>query len=71
MLSTEEISRMSVEERLEAIDDLRHSLSGKDEAALPPWHESVLKQSVEKIRQGKARFVTHAEVEKRLFADQC
>jgi len=65
MISSE-LKKMSVDEKLAAIEELWESLS--DELAdlpSPEWHESVLHQRKQEMDSGQARFLTIEELRNR------
>lgn len=67
MIEAVEIERMTVAERLQAMELLWRSLSAPPEnLASPAWHKKILGQRLEKIESGKAKFLTVAQLKKRL-----
>jgi putative addiction module component (TIGR02574 family) len=67
MLSQTDIEKMTVPERMDAIDRLWESIidSGEDVPS-PAWHEEILTERVARVRSGKAKFYTLEEVRKKL-----
>jgi putative addiction module component (TIGR02574 family) len=67
VIETLEIERMTVAERLQAMELLWHSLSAEPgKLASPPWHKKVLAKRLTKIESGKAEFLTIAQLKRRL-----
>ncbi len=67
MIAAEQIERMTLAQRMEAMELLWRSLSAEaDRVASPAWHRDVLQQRRAKIESGKAEFLTIAELKKRL-----
>lgn len=67
MIALSEIERMSVEERLQAIELLWDSISRLgDAAASPAWHGEVLSVRRAKVDAGEGQFLSIAEVRERL-----
>ncbi len=67
MIAAEQIERMTLAQRMEAMELLWRSLSAEpNRVASPAWHRDVLQQRREKIESGKAEFLTIAELKKRL-----
>jgi putative addiction module component (TIGR02574 family) len=67
MIEAVEIERMTVAERLQAMELLWRSLStrpGKMES--PAWHKKVLAKRLAKLESGKAEFLTITQFKKRL-----
>lgn len=66
-MSTTEIEKMTLSERLEAMELLWDSLS-RDASAVesPTWHGEILAERLEKIARGEAVFLTLDEVKRRL-----
>lgn len=66
-MSTTEIEKMTLSERLEAKELLWDSLS-RDASAVesPTWHGEILAERLEKIARGEAVFLTLDEVKRRL-----
>jgi len=62
-MTTAEISRMSVSERLQAMEKLWDSLTHETtEINSPDWHSEVLKDRQKKIENGEAEFISLAEL---------
>lgn len=58
-MDTIEIKRMSVLERLQAMEALWDSLLDEEsEVDSPEWHRDVLEERKIKIRKGKAEFIS-------------
>jgi len=67
MIETLGIERMTVAERLQAMELLWRSFSAEpDELASPAWHKTVLAKRLPKIESGKGEFLTIAQLKKRL-----
>jgi putative addiction module component (TIGR02574 family) len=67
MIEAAEIERMTLAERLQAMELLWRSLStrpGKMES--PAWHKKVLAKRLAKLESGKAEFLTITQLKKRL-----
>ena len=61
-----DIKRMSVQERLAAMELLWDSLRrGDEEPESPAWHRAVLDARREKIASGDAKFLTREELRRR------
>lgn len=56
-MTATEISSMTVQERLQAMEALWDSLN-HDEIDVPDWHKDILAERAEKIRRGEAEFVS-------------
>ncbi|OGL47231.1 MAG: hypothetical protein A2161_17530 [Candidatus Schekmanbacteria bacterium RBG_13_48_7] len=64
-MKTVEIKKMSTAERLQAIEALWDSLLDKEsEIKSPEWHQNILKDRKRKIKNGKAEFISLAELKK-------
>jgi hypothetical protein len=51
------LDKMSVADKLAAMEQLREDLSRDPEAVpSPPWHETVLEERRKKVKRGKSRF---------------
>ena len=62
-----EIQKMSLPERLRAMEMLWDALARDAEAVpSPAWHGTVLEDRLERVRRGQATFLTLEEVKKRL-----
>lgn len=67
MIETLEIERMTVTERLRAMEQLWRSFSTEpDSLASPAWHKKVLAKRRAKIESGKGEFLTIAQLKHRL-----
>ena len=67
VIETLGIERMSFAERLQAMELLWRSLSAEpDKLESPAWHKKVLEKRLAKVEAGKGRFLTLAQVKKRL-----
>ena len=67
MIESAEIERMSVTERLQAMDQLWDSLNRcADEIPSPDWHQDVLADRKARAQSGEAKFLTLAELRSRL-----
>jgi hypothetical protein len=67
MIESSEIERMSVTERLQAMDQLWDSLTlHGNEIPSPEWHQDVLADRKERALSGEAKFLTLAELRSRL-----
>jgi hypothetical protein len=70
MIAAEDIERMSVAERLQAMELLRKSISRNSESVpSPDWHEEVLAQRKAKADSDEAEFLTVGQLRKRLNRD--
>lgn len=66
MLSPSTVERMSVRERLDAIELLWRSLAASPEQIpSPEWHGQVVAERLSKIERGEAKFLTLDEVKRR------
>ena len=67
MIDSSELERMSVTERLRAMDQLWDSLNRcGDEIPSPDWHQEVLADRKARAQRGEAKFLTLAELRSRL-----
>jgi putative addiction module component (TIGR02574 family) len=67
VIETLEIERMTIAERLQAMELLWRSLATEpDKVSSPAWHKTILNKRLAKIKAGKARFLTIAQLKKRL-----
>jgi hypothetical protein len=67
MLQPAEIERMSLEERLQAMELLWASITRTPDAVQsPPWHGEVLASRLAKIERGEGEFLTVAQLKERL-----
>ena len=63
-----EIEKMTLEEKLRAMEALWADLSRNEQnIQSPPWHEEVLKEREDKVKSGQAKFESweHAKRELR------
>ena len=58
MFEPSQIERMSVAERLQAIDQLWDSLNRHDEIPSPDWHQDVLADRKARAQRGEAKLLT-------------
>jgi putative addiction module component (TIGR02574 family) len=67
MLTQTDIRKMSIPQRMEAIDRLWESIidSGEDIPS-PAWHEDILRERAARVKSGKAKFYTLEQVRKKL-----
>ena len=62
-MDTVEISKMSIAERLQAIEALWNSLlDNESEVESPQWHRDILEERKRKIEDGKAEFIALEEL---------
>ena len=62
-MTTLEISKMSIVERIQTMEDLWDSLRSEQEKIEPPKrHKDVLKARQEKIKSGETTFITIDEL---------
>ena len=67
MIETLEIERMTLVERLQAMELLWRSISAEpDKLESPAWHKKVLENRLAKVKAGKGEFLTVAQLKKRL-----
>jgi len=67
VIATLKIERMTLAERLQAMELLWRSLSANpDKLESPPWHKKVLAKRLAKIEAGKGEFLTITQLKKRL-----
>lgn len=67
MTDTLEIERMTLAERLQAMELLWRSMAqAPDKLASPTWHKTVLQKRLAKVAAGKGEFLTIAQLKKRL-----
>ena len=67
MIESSQLEKMSVTERLKAIDQLWDSLNRSgDEIPSPDWHQDVLADRKARAQSGEAKFLTLAELRSRL-----
>jgi putative addiction module component (TIGR02574 family) len=66
VLKKTEIEKMSVEERLEAMEMLWESLARSPaETTSPKWHGNVLSSRLERLKSGKAEILTIEQLKHR------
>ena len=71
MIESSQIEKMSVTERLQAMDQLWESLiRDGDEIPSPDWHQEVLADRKARAQRGKAKFLTLAELRSRLRSSE-
>jgi putative addiction module component (TIGR02574 family) len=67
MIEALDIERMSLSERLKAMELLWRSMSAQPEKLQSPaWHKKILEKRLAKIDAGKGKFLTLAQLKKRL-----
>jgi putative addiction module component (TIGR02574 family) len=67
MLQLGEIERMSLEERLQAMELLWTSISRDPHGVpSPAWHEEVLTTRLANVERGESEFLSVAELKERL-----
>ena len=67
MIKISEIDRMSFAERLETMEYLWRSIAAEPERLeSPAWHKTIIKKRLAKIEAGHAKFLTLAQLKKRL-----
>lgn len=67
MEATLPLNKMTVAEKLRAMEMLWADLSRNDaQIESPVWHGKVLREREARIKSGKAKFLTLAQVKKRL-----
>jgi hypothetical protein len=68
MIRVADIERMSLEERLQAMELLWCSLRRESESVpSPEWHGEVLAERLAKVEREEAKFLSVSEVKARLF----
>ena len=71
MIDSSEIERMSVTERLQAMDQLWDSLTrDSDEIPSPEWHQEVLADRKARAQRGEAKFLTMDQLRSRLRSSE-
>jgi hypothetical protein len=71
MLESSEIDRMSVTERVQAMDQLWDSLTRDGgEIPSPDWHHDVLADRKARAQLGEAKFLTLAQLRSRLRSSE-
>ena len=53
-----EIEKMSIVERLQAMEKLWDSLCNEEEIESPEWHKDILQERKKKIEKGGAEYVS-------------
>jgi putative addiction module component (TIGR02574 family) len=67
MIELSELDRMSVTERLQAMDQLWNSLNRcGEEIPSPDWHQDVLADRKTRAQSGEAKFLTLDQLRSRL-----
>jgi putative addiction module component (TIGR02574 family) len=67
MIEAMEIERMSLTERLQAMELLWRSMAAEpDKLESPAWHKRILEKRLAKVEAGKGRFFTVSQLKKRL-----
>ena len=67
MIQVADIERMSLVERLQAMELLWSSITRTPEAVpTPDWHEEVLASRLAKVERGEGKFLTVHELKDRL-----
>ena len=61
-MTTLEVKKMSLEERLQAMEMLWDSLVGETEIESPGWHQDILNEREKKIKNGEAEFISLEEL---------
>lgn len=71
MIESSQIERMSVTERLQAMDQIWDSLNQcGDEIPSPDWHQDVLAARKERAQSGEAKFLTLDQLRSRLRSSE-
>ena len=71
MIESSELERMSVTERLRAMDQLWDSLTRDgDEIPSPDWHQDVLADRKTRAQRGEAKFLTLDQLRSRLRSSE-
>src|SRR5580765_599278 len=67
MIADDEIEKMSLAQRMEAMELLWRSISSRPASVVSPaWHGEILKKRLALIEAGKAKFLTIGQLKKRL-----
>ena len=67
MIESSQIEKMSVTERLQAMDQLWDALiRDSDEVPSPDWHQDVLVDRKARAQRGEAKFLTLDQLRSRL-----
>jgi hypothetical protein len=71
MIESSQIEKMSVTERLQAMDQLWESLTREgEEIPSPYWHQDVLADRKARAQGGEAKFLTLAQLRSRLRSSE-
>ena len=71
MIDSSELERMSVAERLRAMDQLWDSLNRcGEEIPSPDWHQDVLADRKARAQRGEAKFLTLDQLRSRLQSSE-
>jgi putative addiction module component (TIGR02574 family) len=71
MIELSQIEKMSVTERLQAMDQLWDSLThDSDEIPSPDWHQDVLADRKTRAQSGEAKFLTLDQLRSRLRSSE-
>ena len=71
MIDSSQIEKMSVTERLQALDQLWDSLThDRDEIPSPDWHQDVLADRKARAQSGEAKFLTLDQLRSRLRSSE-
>lgn len=71
MIDSSQIEKMSVTERLQALDQLWDSLTrDSDEIPSPDWHKDVLADRKARAQRGEAKFLTLDQLRSRLRSSE-
>ncbi len=64
-MNLSEVKKMSISERLQAMETLWDSLLYENhEIEVPEWHVNIVQERKEKIANGKAKFISLSELKK-------
>lgn len=67
MIKEKDIEKMSIPERLKAIELIWESISEEtEEIESPKWHGDILEERQKKANSGEAKYLTISEVRERL-----
>jgi putative addiction module component (TIGR02574 family) len=67
VIETLQIERMSLAERLQAMELLWRSMAAApDKLESPAWHKRILKKRLAKVKSGKGEFLTLTRLKRRL-----
>ena len=71
MIEASDIERMSVTERLQAMDQIWDSLDrDADEIRSPDWHRDILADRKARAQRGEAKFLSLAQLRSRLRSSE-